>query len=78
MGKNNGVWKQHIPKRLAEKKRINDKIDDIIFGPREGQCGLTGYAGKTPYRYACHACGNYHDKPQPTGGLDDKADSARP
>lgn len=62
MTKANGVWKQHVPKKRAEHKRIRDKVDDIIVGPREGLCGRTGYAGKTPEREVCTACGNYHDK----------------
>ena len=68
----NGCWKQHLPKRKQEMKRIAARVDDIIVGPREGNCGIAGYAGGAAARYLCLNCGNYHDKPS-TGGLDDKS-----
>jgi hypothetical protein len=76
MGKNNGVWRQHIPKRIAEKKRLEAKVDDVVVGAREGICGEDGYAGRTPDRYACHYCGQYHLKPISTGGLYEQATHA--
>src|ERR1035437_5943815 len=68
----NGCWVKHLSKKLAEKKRLEAKVEDILVGPRESICGLTGYAGRTPERYACHACGNYHLKPPSIGGLHDQ------
>jgi len=46
MGKNNGVWKQHLPMRLAEKKRLEAKIDDVIVGPRRRDEEVSGHDGQ--------------------------------
>ena len=72
MGNKKGGWQVHLPQKRLEKKRIDAKINDIIVGPRESVCGLTGYAGRTEARYRCARCGNYHK----TGELHDQATHA--
>ncbi len=58
MAKNDGVWRRE--KTPEMKKLLSERVTDALIGPREGKCGVTGYAGRADGRYRCQNCGNYH------------------
>ena len=57
-----GFCGQQTAKEKRERKRAEAAGEIAIIGPRESQCGATGFAVKTPTRYACRRCGNYHEE----------------